>query len=172
MMAQRQVDVRRAAEQARNMDTVTEGFQSSIGGLEEAGVAANVMDMLRQEMNKMKQRSAHLEAAEAQAEKYYTQAKIQLEANIKGFQTTEQLGRKELITQKAELAEKEAELHDLQVQLGAVQGTLATQKKDCQVSEVNDADRARRTEKEKLALQEALAILKSEGDVVSLKAGP
>lgn len=165
LTAQRAAAQRDNSKNTRNLETVATGFDTAISALEKAGGSAAAIDQLRSKSADIKRQAIKWAALESGDDKEFKKLKGDISADIAGNQRLEKLLRKDLITKRAELAQSEAELHDLQVQLGAVQGTLATQKKDCQVSEVNDADRARRTEKEKLALQEALAILKSEGDI-------
>merc|ERR1719473_887630 len=86
----------------------------------------------------------------------------------------EAIGMKDESTQKARIADlqalvagatrtqAEAELSDVKVQLGAVEGTLTTQQKSCNESKETNEQRALRAEKEKIALEEALSILKAE----------
>lgn len=176
--SQTAADANRAAAKLK-ADATIRNFQATIGafnkGIESlqkhysnnpgsnGKQGSRVVDMLQQELTHLKRQVLKFQAkenAEANAHKQMTHT---FEANIAGMRKEESLTRKNTVTFAAELAEAQGELKDAQVEVGAIQGTVAAVQKDCDVAKTNDADRARRTEDEKAALQEALAILKGEG---------
>lgn len=160
--AQREASSRERAAMLRDLQTMKDGLNAAIAALNSADVPIpdEAMVTLRDKLASVNNEYAQWEAVENGDEKEHKYSRGQMEADHAGMERMEKDLRRAIITQKATLAESETEMHDCQVSLGAIEGTLETQKKDCNVAEVNAQDRARRTEKEKLALQEALAILK------------
>lgn len=155
---------RDAAANLRALETVAHGFNAAVLALEKASAANSVVNQVRDKEAQVSKEIVRWQAIEDTDGKTFKRQVNDMEANIAGLQKSEKLLRMQIVDSRAELSNAEAELHDVQIQLGAVEGTLSSQQKDCDQSATNLENRQARTAKEKLALSEALSILKADGD--------
>lgn len=170
LTAERALANRSSKDASRALTEVTNAFDVSLNQLEQyysttsssqAKKGSAIIPMLRQELTRIKRQALKWDALENTDDRAFKKMKAEIEAVIEGLQRTEKLYRSQKVQTSTELAEQEAELHATGAELGAQEGAFSTQKKDCQTAKINDEERMRRSEHEKIVLQEALVILKS-----------